>query len=164
MPQQTTKLKLYKFLADDFVDFDLLNQNTDALENMSLCVKSETSSVNVSGLAGSGTWHTKKYADDTIEMSAIIDFGQAQCTTQESGKGVYTTNEAVLMLPYALKSIYSVHMDYQSNGSYGFIQNDSDRTVLTQLKFKFVSITSESSVSKRAFITVRGEFNGNLNG
>lgn len=152
----TAKLGFNTFSENQVVDWALINENYEKLDGMCLCKEGLTQSTSVTGAnAENARWRIKKYADSTIEACTKIDFSSVNCNTQSGN--VFTSPEITVNLPIALSEVDFVGM-HMASQTVGWVMNTTPNTTNTQLKFKMVSMASESNTpAKRVYICVKGK-------
>lgn len=155
MPNKTTKLKLNTFLENDVVDFSLINENVNSLENMNLCVYGGLKTANYTGGSDTvGSWRCKQYADGTVDMSVALPFSALPCNNGASAP--YYSNDVQVYLPISLDVIYDVQM-HMASSNIGYVADITSTGVLDHLTIRAVSHTSESTnVHKTIYINVKG--------
>lgn len=155
MANQTAKNQFNIFLENDTVDFELINENFNKLDDMNLCIASGmTTSSYSGGVTGTATWRYKKFADGTIEMSTKLEFDNIKCN---GGTGSpYYSGTSTVNFPFSLSSVYDVQMHLASN-TIGWVSDITGKSVLDYVMFRVMSTSYESeNIYKQIFINVKG--------
>ena len=156
MPTQSTNLSLKLFLESDVVDFEDINSNFEAID-AHIGFKDTTSGTSSYSGAASGTttWKITKFYDNTVEMTTVLNLSTVACSTGSAMP--YYSSSISLYFPVALTSFDFVSLNLQSEGTAGWISDDTAQTNVDHLTFRIASVSSESSaVFKRVFVKVKG--------
>lgn len=157
MSTKTEKYGFNTWLETDPVDFEEINENFRALDGYNLCIESGTVTSQYSGgTASTATWHYKKYADKTIEMSTKIEFDNLRCNGGDSSP--YYSESSKLHFPFELSKVYDVQMHLASN-TIGWVSNITGKSVIDYVLFRVMGTAYESTeIFKQIFINVKGVY------
>lgn len=155
MANQTSKNKFNTFLENDAVDFELINENFEKLDAMSLCTESGTKAANYNGTtSGSILWRYKKYADKTVELDVKLEFGNIRCNGGSAAP--YYSGQINVYFPFKFSSITNIQMHMTSN-TVGWVHDITPKGSLDSVSFKVLSMTYESeNVYKEISLNVKG--------
>lgn len=155
MPNTTKNLGLTTFLENDVVDFEYINANFEKIDDLVVGVESGTKTANYSGgSSGVATWRYKKYSDNTIEMSAKLEFTNIKCNGGDTSP--YYSGTSTVYFPFQLSRVYDVQMHLASN-TFGWVSNITGRSVLDSVMFRLLALTKEEDYEyKQVFINVKG--------
>lgn len=155
MSSQTNRCKFNTFFENDAVDFEMINENFEKLDSMNLCVESGTKSADYTGTtSGSIIWRYKKYADNTVEMSIKLEFGNIRCNGGSSAP--YSSGQVNVYLPFKLSNIYNIQMHMTSNTA-GWVQDVTPKGSLDYVSLKVLGMNYESeNVYKEISLNVKG--------
>lgn len=157
MPNQTSKMGFNTFLENDVVDWELINENFEKLDNMVLCTESGSKTAAYSGgTSGNATWYYKKYSDGTIEMYTKIEFDSLKCGS--GSKTPYYSATSKAMFPLTLTAVTDVQM-HMASDTVGWVVDVTGRGVIDYVMFKVTSMDIESTnVYKQVFVNVKGRW------
>ena len=155
MANQTERCKFNTFLENDVVDFEQINSNFEKLDGMCLCTESGIKAANYDGVtSGSILWRYKKYADNNVELSIKLEFGNIACNGGTSAP--YNSGQVNVYLPFKFSDIYNIQMHMTSNTP-GWVQDITAKGSLDRVSLKILSMQKETvNVYKEISINVKG--------
>lgn len=155
MASKSEKMGFNIFLDTDVVDFELINENFNKLENAVICIESGTkTSSYTGGVSGSTTWRYKKFSDGTIEMSVKMEFDNLKCNGGTTSP--YYSSDSKVYFPFTLSSVYDVQMHMASN-TIGWVSDITDKSALDHVMFRVMATVKEDNYEyKQVFINVKG--------
>lgn len=155
MASKSEKMGFNIFLDTDVVDFELINENFNKLENAVICIESGTkTSSYTGGVSGSTTWRYKKFSDGTIEMTAKMGFDNLKCNGGTTSP--YYSGDTKVYFPFTFSSVYDVQMHMASN-TIGWVSDITGKSALDHVVFRVMATTKEDSYEyKQIFINVKG--------
>lgn len=155
MASKSEKMGFNIFLDTDVVDFELINENFNKLENAVICMESGTkTSSYTGGVSGSTTWRYKKFSDGTIEMSVKMEFEDLRCNIGQTSP--YYSSDAKVYFPFNLSSVTDVQMHLASN-TIGWVSDITGKGVLDHVLFRVMATAKENNYEyKQVFINVKG--------
>lgn len=156
MPKTTTNLQFNLFEETDVVDFELINQNFEKIDNTKLWIGSDktASTYSIGEVNGTASWYYKEMSDRHVEMYTKIDLDTLKCS---NGSGVpYYSDTVTLNLPVPLDSVHDVQMHLNSS-TVGWIIDETGANMSSFVKFKVASFNHEPSVIyKQIFVSIKG--------
>nr|DAI11830.1 MAG TPA: hypothetical protein [Caudoviricetes sp.] len=157
MPNQTAKMQFNTFLENDVVDWSLINDNFEKLDNVVLCVESgEKTAAYSGGVTGNATWRYKKYSDGSIELYTKMEFDNIKCNGGASSP--YYSGTSKVMFPFRLTAVHDVQMHLASN-TIGWVSDITGKSVIDYVMFRVMSTAYESTnIYKQVFINVKGRW------
>lgn len=157
MPNQTAEMQFNTFLENDVIDWELINQNFEKLDNVVLCIESgEKTAAYSGGSSGNATWRYKKYSDGSIELYAKMEFDNIKCNGGSSSP--YYSGTSKVMFPFQLTAVYDVQMHMASN-TIGWVSDITGKSVIDYVMFRVMSTAYESTnIYKQVFINVKGRW------
>lgn len=155
MASQTNRCKFNTFFENDAVDFEMINANFEKLDDMCLCVESGTKSANYTGTtSGSIIWRYKKYADDTVEMSVKLEFGNIRCNGESAAP--YSSGQVNVYFPFKFSNIYNIQM-HMTSSTVGWVQDVTPKGALDYVSLKVLGMQYESNnVYKEISLNIKG--------
>lgn len=155
MPDKTAKNGFNIFLENDPVDWELINENFEKLDDMSLCYESGSkTAAYTGGTSANTTWQYKKYRDGTIEMSTKIEFDNLKCNGGTSSP--YYSGTSKVDFPFTMSAVYDVQMHLASN-TIGWVSDITGKSVLDYVRFRVMGTALETTnIYKQVFINVKG--------
>ena len=155
MPNKTKNLGLNTFLENEVVDFEQINENFELIDKKIFCMESGTVTSNYTGGSSNvATWRYKKYSDGTVEMSTKIEFTNIKCNGGEAAP--YYSGDSELFFPFALSSVYDVHIHLASN-TIGWVSDITGHSVIDKVMFRVMAMQFEEDyIYKQVFVNVKG--------
>lgn len=157
MPNQTSKMQFNTFLENDVVDWELINQNFEKLDNVVLCIESgEKTAAYSGGVTGNATWRYKMYSDGSIDLYTKMEFDNLKCNG--GAKAPYYSGTSKVMFPFTLTAVYDVQMHLASN-TIGWVSDITDKSVIDYVMFRVMGMDYENDYEyKQVFINVKGRW------
>lgn len=139
------------------MDWELINENFEKLDNMTLCIESgEKTAAYSGGVTGNATWRYKKYSDGSVELYTGIEFKSLKCSAGSSIP--YCSENVKVSFPITLTSIDNAQL-HMASDTVGWVSNITGKNILDYIMFKVASMKNESSyVYKQIFINVKGRW------
>lgn len=155
MANRTKNLHLNTWLENDPVDFEEVNENFEAIDQLVMCTESGSKTAGYSGGSESvATWRYKKYSDGTIDMSAKLNFTNLKCDGGSSSP--YYSGGVEVNFPFEFSEIYDVQMHLASN-TIGWVSDITNKSVINKVSFRVMSMNYENTgIYKQVFINVKG--------
>lgn len=155
MANKTKNLHLNTWLESDPVNFEELNANFEAIDQLVSCVESGSKTAGYSGGSDSvATWRYKKYSDGTVEMSAKLNFTNLKCNGGSAAP--YYSGTVTVSFPFEFAEIYDVQMHLASN-TIGWVSDITGEAVNNKVMFRVMGMWLETDfIYKQVFVNIKG--------
>lgn len=155
MPNQTAKMQFNTFLENDVVDWELINQNFEKLDDTVLCIESgEKTAAYSGGSSGNAVWYYKIYSDGSLDMYTILDINNLRCSN--GGKIPYYSDKVTVNFPFKLNNVNYMNIHVVSD-DYVMVSNVTQKTSNDIIVFRLAAMESESNYKARQiYIEIKG--------
>lgn len=183
MSSKTDNLQMTKWLENDPVNFEEVNENFLKIDNCTSCYERGVVTSSYSGgLNGVGKWVYRKYtgwnlkkSDDdtlsiikTIEACIVIDASSLPIENEDSDiSSIFHSIDLTINLPFDIASLSYINMHLAVDGLYGGVMDktayDNDLSMIGKsLKVQLWSMKKEqpgSPKNKKIMINLKGVLN-----
>lgn len=170
MPGSTTRYGFNTFMENDYVDWDLINQNFNNLDGKIMCIASQKYPAfyyldgSDQSITASNQWQYKEYADKTFELSISVPHSNLACGVGAASP--YASSSVAIVFPDSMKNrvqeVSCVQVSLKSEVTVGYVINQTPTNVLDRVVYKAYSNALESNPAtavKSVDILVKGVLN-----